>query len=60
MRFPWQRKPPKVETDKAAADQALRETENRWPEVHKVAQKAVRLHYRNGFGEAITRSMGGR
>lgn len=60
MRFPWQRKPSDVEMDLAAAAEAEQEALQRWPEVREAAEKALRLQYRNGFGEAITRAMGGK
>lgn len=52
MRWPWARS---QEVAQASLDRAEKDDEK----VRAVVDKAIRLRERNGFGEAVMRSMGG-
>lgn len=58
MRWPWKRPKPDPK-QLAAARAALEAARLDRPRVEEVARRARRLSERNGFGEAITRAMGG-
>lgn len=58
MRWPWSKAPDDVDVE--AAREAVQRAVADRPKVLEVAQRARDLKARNGFGEAITRAMGGR
>lgn len=56
--WPWRHK--RERDVGAAAREAVEKAQEDWPKVREVAQRAERLKERNGFGEAIVRSLGGK